>query len=291
MCKKIKKYFLFFGFILSILLTSDTANLFKVVYKGDPLCQENTILIEQKHDHGYDITVSRAEDWICQSIDIKKNGKLLFHNEEIGGYYFLSDNFEEHGNPFFFLPGNINPHFVFSKWTGGAHCCYSLHIFSLGQDFREVAAIEGGNSQPILKDLDGDHIPEIEVLDDFLAYLFSSFATSAYGAVILKYSNGKYYVAADIMKKPRPHSNLWKSKIYSWKNDLRKKGPEWPPPSLIQTMTDLIFTGNKKVAFDLIHSIWPPEVSGKNDFLSEYEKALAQSNFYPEFEKKLKLLQ
>ena len=291
MYKKIKNHFWFFSLILILFLSSDTAHLLRAVYKGDPLCQENTILMEQKQDHGYDITVSRAEDWICQSIDIKKDGELLFHNEEIGGYYYLSDRFEEHGDPFFFLPGNINPHFVFSKWTGGAHCCYSLHIFSLGQDFREVAAIEGGNSQPILKDLDGDHIPEIEVLDDFLAYQFSSFAMSAFTTVVLKYSDGQYRVSAELMKKLPPNFNHWKPKIKSWKNDLRRKDPEWPPPSLIQTMTDLIFTGNRKEAFDLIHSIWPPDVSGKNDFLTAYEEALKQSNFYPEFEKQLKLLQ
>jgi len=216
---------------------------------------------------------------------------LLFHDEEIGGYYFLNDRFEKHGNSLFFLPGKNNPHFVFSKWTGGAHCCYSLHIFSLGKDFRKVASIDGGNSQPILKDLDGDRIPEIEVLDDFLAYQFSSFAMSAFGTVVLKYSYGKYQVSSELMKKPPPSPNHWKSKIESWKNDLRRKDPDWPSPSLIQTMTDLIFTGNKKVAFDLIHSIWPPDVSGKNNFLTAYEEALKQSNFYPEFEKQLKLLQ
>ena len=109
--------------------------------------------------------------------------------------------------------------------------------------------------------------------------------------VVLKYSDGQYRVSAELMKKLPPNFNHWKPKIKSWKNDLRRKDPEWPPPSLIQTMTDLIFTGNRKEAFDLIHSIWPPDVSGKNDFLTAYEEALKQSNFYPEFEKQLKLLQ
>lgn len=288
---KIKKYFCFVSLFLSMLLSIRSDAIRESIFwnrEVDPFCHVNKMVINEKHYQGYHVKVSTANEGLCHSIDIEKEGQLLFHDEEIGGHFFLNKRFEDKGSPFFSIKKS-NIHLVFSKWTGGAHCCFSLRIFSLNDGFRKVASIDGGNSVPTFKDLDGDGISEIEVLDDFLAYRFSSFASSAFGSVILKYSNGHYRVAAELMRKPPPNMTRWKSEIKSWKNKLRhKQEPDWPPPSLIQTMTDLIFTGNKQIAFYFISSIWPSGVSGKNDFLSAYEEALQQSNFYLEFEKQLR---
>jgi len=254
------------------------------------VCRDNPIVIKERTYGDYQIKISSAGEQFCHLIDITKQGTPLYHDEEIGGHFYFGTDLENNGNPFAYLtnPGVVN--LVFSKWTGGMHCCYSLHIFELDGKFKEIANIDGGNFSPSLEDVDYDGIPEIKVSDDFLAYLFSSFADSATGEVILKYSNidSRYRVATDYMKKPAPDLDSMHKKIRSWQRMLLKRGdPEQPPPSLMQVITNLFYTGNKRLALELVDRSWPMEMGGKEDFLKSYEEALSESKFYREFEEQL----
>lgn len=248
-------------------------------YDATPeICHLNPVIEEQQIHGNYKTTISRADDGNCHFIDIEKDGLLLYHDEQVGAHFYFGSDLEQ----------NTNPNLVFSKWTGGAHCCYSLHIFELGNELNEIANIDGGNFAPELIDLDQDGIPEIKVWDDFLAYRFSCFADSAIGHVILKYSGEGYKVASEYMQKPAPNLNSLTSKIDYWRNLLQKrKDLENLPRSFMQAVTNLAFTGNKQTAMELIERVWPPDFPGKEDFLKSYNNALYESKFYPEFEKQL----
>ena len=156
--------------------------------------------------------------------------------------------------------------------------------------YEAVAAADEARTQGVdaeIVDLNHDGIPEIRVLDDFLAYRFSSFAYSAKAEVVLKYTAGNYSVAPELMKRAAPSWGALNAKIPGWRRILREHSdPEWPPPSLIQTMTDLVFTGNENVAYDLVERVWPPDLAGKAGFLSSYRAALATSKYYAEFKKR-----
>ncbi len=204
-----------------------------------------------------------------------------------GIFCFGDDIIEEHES-LFDLAGKGNANLVLSKWTGGAHCCYSLFIFELGQDLKSIAHIEGGNFLPYLEDLNKDSIPEIKVTDDFLAYQFSSFAYSANADVVLEYREGAYGVAADYMKKPAPDFRSLNKKISSWQKAFRQtEAGDHPPRPFIQTITDLVYSGNKDMALDVIDRAWPTDIPGKADFVRGYEDALRESRFYGEFERQL----
>ena len=251
------------------------------------LCKDNPVVVEEKTYQDYQVKISSAGDGDCHLLDIERQGKVLYHDEEIGGHFYFGADFEKGVDPFVRLTGQNDPNLVFSKWTGGAHCCFSLHVFELDKDLREIANVDGGNFYPVLEDIDHDGIAEIRVTDDALAYLFSSFASSAAGDVVLKYSNHEYRVAAEYMVKTAPELDIFNKKIKTWRKMLRKHAPDWPPPSLIQTVTDLFYTGNARAAFALVDRTWPSDVAGKEDFLKAYEEVLEKSRYYQEFQKQI----
>ncbi len=252
------------------------------------LCRESPAIEEEKTHGNYKATISRAGDGDCHFIQIKKDGVLLYHNEEIGGHFYFGADLEQKTDPFLQITGASNLNFVFSKWTGGAHCCFSLYIFELSNEFKEIANIDGGNFLPSFEDINHDEIPEIKIWDDFLAYQFSCFADSAIGYVVLKYTGDGYKVAGEYMHRPAPDLNLLVSKIESWQKLLQKrKDLENMPRSFMQTITNLVFTGNKETALELVERTWPSDFPEKEEFLKLYDDALNESKFYQEFERQL----
>lgn len=239
----------------------------------------------EKKAGDYRIKISYANERMCQHLDIFKNNKIVFHEEGIDNHYTLGNDPNEHNKNFVRNLIGKGSQLVISKWTGGAHCCTSLLVFDLENEFKKIAEIEGGNYEIEIVDLDHDGIPEIRVLDDFLAYRFSSFAYSAKAQVILKYRAGHYVLAKKQMRKPTPHMASFKTKIQKWRALIRKHENDWPPPQLIQEMTDLIFSENEKSAFELLDKAWPADVDGKSEFLKSYQEALAESKYYPEFQR------
>lgn len=243
-----------------------------------PYCSED-IKIQNKYTVGdFQITLSRANAMTCGRIDIIKNGKNIYHDEEIGGYYYPGGRFREHDQRILLhLP---RPHLVISKWSGGMHCCYSLLIFELGDEFKQSIEIEGGNFQPELTDLNKDGIPEVRITDDFLAYSFSCFADSATGRVILKYAGDKFVLAEELMKHTRAKKPFLPSNIRKWRELLKMSTFESLPYPVMQAFTELIFTRNTQAALEFLDQVWPNDALDKNEFLKSYKEALSHSIYY-----------
>ncbi len=67
--------------------------------------------------------------------------------------------------------GDRFPDLVVSAWSGGAHCCYSNGVYSVGEDVKPVLVLETGNCGPgEFEDLDGDGTKEFIICDDQWAY-------------------------------------------------------------------------------------------------------------------------
>ena len=93
--------------------------------------------------------------------------------------------------------GDRFPDLVVSAWSGGAHCCYSTAVYSVGEDVKPVLVLETGNCGPgEFQDLDGNGTREFITCDDRWAYIYCSFADSPFPKVIYSYdpSRGMYVV-------------------------------------------------------------------------------------------------
>ena len=211
-------------------------------------CSKSTKRIIEKKAGDYRVRISHSDDRMCQHLEILKQNQVVYKEEGFDNHYTLGNDWNDRHNPYLMNLTGHSIQLIVSKWTGGAHCCNSLLIFDVRGEFRKIDEIYGGNYNFEIVDLDHDGIPEIRLTDDFLAYLFSSFAYSARATVILKYVNGHYSVAPELMRRP-VRLKWFDAKVPKWRKLLREhRDPDWPPPPFIQAMTDLIFTGNEKLA-------------------------------------------
>ncbi len=254
--------------------------------KEEVLCSKGIETKDEKKHGDYLIRISYANNRMCQRLEILRLSRRVFHEEDIGNHYDWGDD-EEGNNALGSLIGN-GTQLVVRRWTGGAHCCTALLIFDLGKRLRKIAEIDGGNYAPEIIRLPGSPLPVIRVADDFLAYRFSSFGLSATAEVFLKYANGRYSVAPEFMRKPAPSKRKINSIIGSWRRLLlEKKTADWPPPNLVQSFTNLVYSGNKETAVVLLKRAWPTNLPGEKEFVQSCEEALADSKYYSEFEGKL----
>ena len=90
------------------------------------------------------------------------------------------------------LDGNAKPEVIINTFSGGAHCCTALNIYSWdGNKFIKLETGfmdgEGGTFQ----DLDGDGKLEFITSDNSFLYRFSSYAASFPPSQIYALRNGK----------------------------------------------------------------------------------------------------
>ena len=107
---------------------------------------------------------------------------ITFGNPGNMAAYTLSD---ETGTD---INGDDLPDLIVSAWSGGAHCCYSSGVYSVGEDVRTLLAVETGNCGPgEFEDLDGNGTREFITCDDRSAYTYCSFADSPFPRVVYSF--------------------------------------------------------------------------------------------------------
>ncbi|MCL4458008.1 MAG: hypothetical protein M1147_03285 [Nitrospirae bacterium] len=213
-----------------------------------------------------------------------ENGKEIYLNKTKG--VNLSD-----------ITGDGIPDLIISVWSGGAHCCYSTTIFSLGEQFKKIVRLEGKHTSFDIKDIDNDNVYELVGHDWTFEYWQSSFAGSPAPEIVLKYKNGNYVIATDLMKKPPPKSQEFYTKF----NDIRKKmgksgevihqeSEVWGsdggiPPELWGYMLDLMYSGNGQLALEFFDKVWSDKRRGKKEFLEVFKKQISKSPYWSEIKK------
>ncbi|HEV2110945.1 MAG TPA: hypothetical protein VGT99_06310 [Gammaproteobacteria bacterium] len=185
------------------------------------------------------------------------------------------------------ISGEGVPELLISEWSGGSHCCYSFHLFRLGDEFKRIQSIP-------LFDADESAFvrrPGIKglVLDsaDYSAFAYfpAGFAGSPAGRVLLSFQQGRFRLDLGLMKADAPAKGAI-DKCAA----LFKKSRDWrdgQPMGMWYYATDLIYTGNEPQALTFLDKSWGGSAADREKYLGEYEKHLSKSIYYPQ----LKLLQ
>lgn len=178
------------------------------------------------------------------------------------------------------ITGNGAPNAVVSEWSGGAHCCFTFHIYELGTSFREVATLDAGHGDLAhFASLDADAGLEFVTSDWTFASWRTGFAQSPAPPVILRFKDGAYGLALDLMRKPRPSQDVLIAEARKVRND-----PAWTPkaqpPSLWDYMLQLIYGGNGRLAREFLDKAWPMSIPGKEEFYRDFRATLSQSPYW-----------
>lgn len=187
--------------------------------------------------------------------------------------------------------GNSQPDLLISEWSGYANCCLTFHIFEIGPTFKKIGTInaEFGDAGPHFVHLDDNPKATgvaIRIRDWTFANWNTDFADSPAPIVVLRFSDGEYRMAPDLMRATVPPAGALDSLAAAVRNYAPSaKGGAWPDahvsPQLWATMLDLIYTGNADAAWKFLDSAWPPKVSGKDVFARDFRAQLAKSQYWP----------
>jgi len=180
------------------------------------------------------------------------------------------------------LNADGTPEWAVLEWSGGAHCCRTLHIFSCG----EVPALLDSlhlEDSPFtgLKDLDADGRYEVEAADWTFAYWNAPFALSPAPRIVLTLTPRGFELNPALMHRPPPTPQTWAAWL-----DALAQSDEWdtanalPPPLLWSLMLDLIYQGHPHLAEDLLVQAWPPDFNGRDTFARDFHQTLLQSRWF-----------
>jgi hypothetical protein len=184
------------------------------------------------------------------------------------------------------ITANGRPDLVISEWSGGANCCLTFHIFEIGKKFRKITEIDAefGDQGPHFVHLDQGRGMQIQIHDWTFAHWHSDFADSPAPKVILQYDCRGYRMAPDLMRTPVDEKDL-ATKIAQIKAATKDtRGSSWPnadiSPQLWGTMLDLIYTGHRILAWQLLEMVWPKNVGGKEAFVNDFIAQLKKSPYW-----------
>ena len=281
----------------------------------DPVPEERLVQSVQHGDYIFSVymTAHSASD-IRSRLEVIKSGSALPYTDWVDWYdtpleddrISVSDHVQD-------VSGNGEPE-VIVRTSGGRNRRYhSYYVFELGQNLRHVDTVYTGHALVEFIDLDGRPGLEVETVDDVFKYYWKGDqGTFRPPRVVLRFEDGKYQLAPDLMRLPR--RDLKNPELFAigvddiyvrrpkqrpipkdptpeelaafalevrdsavWRQDHRPI-----PRELTHVMWNLIYTGEADRAVQFLHSAWPGWREGKDDFFREfYQCQLRASRYWP----------
>ncbi|MEO1192953.1 MAG: hypothetical protein AAFY02_14425 [Pseudomonadota bacterium] len=177
------------------------------------------------------------------------------------------------------VTGDGTPDLALTGFTGGAHCCFSLQVLSLGTEVRLLADIAGEDSPPLLKQITEGRAYEIELADWTFAYWHAPFVEAPAPRVILRWEESRYVPALDLMRAPPLSENELERLTEEIAADMAETGK--PVPALWRALLERIYSGNSDQALTLLQQAWPEDLPGREIFWLRFGAQLGLSPYYP----------
>lgn len=176
------------------------------------------------------------------------------------------------------------PGLLVSEWSGGAHCCYTFHIFEVGTVFKALPAI------PLLDADESAFVrrPQVKGLvlstADYSAfgYFPKDFADSPAGRVFLSFDGERFSPNLALMRANPPAAGET-TKCAA----LFKQSRSWrrsQPMGMWYYATDLLYTGNAVQVWRFLDAAWGGKAGEKQKYVDEYRSRLLKSVYYRDLE-------
>ena len=233
--------------------------------------------------------------------EVSKSGRTVYRRE---GYVFqigsMSDGTEHDYRRWMGkdITGSGKPAIILYEWTGGAHGLYNAFVVELDTPVvglvtpcKEIAEIHGAYTVPRFVDLDGDGRPEIIINDWSYAFWPEDLAHAYAPEVILKWRNGRYVIAEELMHKPAPTDRKLKAMAKAvreqWAQNAEGQGHKTEPygrylipPDLYRIALDLMYSGHEKLGWQFIDMAWAPQYPMDGAVFKELKERMSQSEWW-----------
>lgn len=265
MSKKTKKLIINLSvFFVPVLITIIAISL----YSGR---KQTTINLSESSDQKTDLVCNKYDFKYHEDKEGNTSFDVLCDNRVIvfsAGRYHLADfwliNFD--GKAFKvdkdtrITPRDINsdhiPDLIVGEYSGGASCCYSYKVLSLGRKFHEISAVDWALEDAEFVDINKDGKLEIITRDYTLSRDEGGWTGYPSPRVVLEYKNGKYEFSPTLMKNLslRNSANIEKDK-----RDIESNRDI--PQGVKNYIVTLIYYGRGEKAWKYLDEICPGVLS------------------------------
>lgn len=175
------------------------------------------------------------------------------------------------------------PAVVVKRFSGGTSCCTSFEIFELGSNFRQAATIDQGRCDAAGFERTDDHRYIFRGCDPAATMVGSSSADLATPRVILRYENGLYHLAYELMRKPAPSMEELRAKAAEIVSN-----PVWAtegtPSQFWQFIIDLLYSGNARSTDQFVALAWPSQRNDREQIMQEHLSQLKKSPYWADIQ-------
>lgn len=172
------------------------------------------------------------------------------------------------------VTGDATPQLVVTGWSGGDHCCHTIHIVDLGVHPRLIQRIAAGHSdQDLFAQLDDDPALEISLPDWSYAYWPHGFAQSPVPRVILHWDGRQYVPSARLMRNAAP--------LYQLRDRRQPQSEDEVIAAIFQDAVDLIYAGRLLETRTLLKQLLPNTAEAKSLHQTFFDCKLPASPWWP----------
>lgn len=175
------------------------------------------------------------------------------------------------------------PDLVVREYSGGAHCCTSFEVFSFGPNFQKLATIQSGDCDRshFQRQSDGGYV--FNGCDAAVKMYGTGEADAAIPEVAMRYANGSFHLAPDLMRKPPPTIEELKAKATEIAGS-----PTWStkdvPGLFWRYVIDLTYSGNWRSADQFIALAWPAQRADKSEQVEEFMAQMQKSPYWADIQ-------
>ena len=179
------------------------------------------------------------------------------------------------------INGDGRPEVVIEAFSGGAHCCWTDYIVSLGQSPRLIAKIESTHGVGY-KDLDADGVMEIQLRDGSFDYFHSTYVDSPHPLLILRLEGNEFRdVGAEFQeiydkKLNEDRASLDRYRQIHIQEPKRSDVASDETRSVLNIVLDYLYSGRPKEAWESLEELWLGRDWEKirNEILEKYCRGL-----------------
>jgi hypothetical protein len=180
------------------------------------------------------------------------------------------------------LTGDGVPEVVIEAYSGGAHCCTTIHIVQLGSDPRVIATIDAQNSGVRFEPTSTRGVADMVLGDPTFAYWHAPYAASPSPEVWLRLTGG--VLTVDPQRQARPLPPREELASLSMASRARCFSGSEPEPALWGAALNLLYSGHDAEAWALLDSPWPPHSPEHDKFIAAFRERLSTSPWWPKVE-------